>query len=36
MYRAGEVTDAIAEWYQVEKEFVIAAVEYEISLRRAV
>ena len=36
MYRAGEVTDTIAEWYQVEKHFVIAAVEYEISLRRAV
>ena len=36
MYRAGEITDAIADWYQVEKHFVIAAVEYEISLRRAV
>jgi uncharacterized protein (DUF433 family) len=36
MYRAGEATEIIAEWYQVEKKFVIAAVEFEISLRRAV
>ena len=36
MYKAGEATEAIAEWYQVTKHFVIAAVNFEISLRRAI
>lgn len=36
MYRAGEATETIAEWYQVEQRFVIAAVEFETALRRAV